>query len=378
MARLGKELKRIEAQVARELASYSASSARDLTLDYTISASKNLFKQLVETGGCVFCFADSETKWDGQYYANNTYYAHEGKSSYSWMPVSVKVVQGSGPHVDLAPLAVNYKTLIDNFQEMDRSWTCYFTDYPINSTLLFVNRAGYAVGLEIPIGKGKLVLLPRFSNVIHAARLLIEQTYLPSAGAKQKSKRVSSVRQSWVTKFEFASKKRAVEELGRAKRDIEEYQRFEPLLDADGEELRQVVKLAFLKIGFQVVQPSESKPVQDLNLTFGKWEAVVEVKGKISDANITDLRQLLQYLVDQRDIEGRPDMNGIFVINHFCKIDLEKRGAPFTQAAVELAKKHKITLMSSSELYSAIGKAFDGKDTFEAIRDRIIQAKALI
>jgi hypothetical protein len=350
--------------------------------DGEVSGSVSLFKQQIENGGMVLCFADDESRSFGGsfhitlhkgYYEG---YKHESVSSYSWSPVKLNVVSESGLHVYPKTEAGEFKVLTDSFREEDRHWNCHFSGYPPKSRVLFANRAEYAVGIEIPLGRGQLVFLPRFSNMQYAMKLLIENVVVPRLGIKAR-KESGTVRQPWVTKFEFSAKRRAAEELESAQARITDYSKLEPLLDATGEELRQAVKLAFLKMEFKVTQPPEDKPVQDLDLSFNNWNAVVEIKGKEKDANRDDLRQLLEYLIGQREIEGKTDMNGVFVVNHYCKTDFEKRGTPFTEGAIDLARKYKITLLTSPELYFTIGKVFEGKDSFDAIRDRIIQGKPL-
>jgi hypothetical protein len=381
VAMIDREQSRIKLLVEQNNKTGEGTDFHELAFDTSVSLSAPLFKELIETGGIVLAFADAESSWNGRAltklgsagtgavkFENN----YVGKSSYSWLPVALKVVNKSGPNVYPKTTVGDFKVLSDSFREEDRNWQCYFIDCPKNSNVLFTNRAEYAIGLEVPLGKGRLVLLPRFGNVTYATKLLIEKVVLPQLGFKEQ-KRPASIRQSWVAKFEFSAKRKAMEDMEQARSRIEEYSNLEPLLDSSGEELRQAVRVAFSKIGFQVTQPPETKPVEDLDLAFDNWNAIVEVKGKEADANLRDLRQLLSYLVEVRDIDGKSDMNGIFVINHYSKVDAETRGKPFTPEAEDLAKKQRIMLCTSYDIYLAIGKVLEGKDSFEALRTRITQ-----
>lgn len=70
-------------------------------------------------------------------------------------------------------------------------------------------------------------------------------------------------------------------------------------------------------------------------------------------------------------------MNGIFVVNHFSKVEPEKRGPPFTADALKLAKKHDIQTITTTNLYAAIGRIVDGSEKTESVRDRILKNEPL-
>ena len=68
-----------------------------------------------------------------------------------------------------------YSALLKNVLDKGISWSCYFSNLPENSRVIATNRAGYPVFAEIPIGLGKLVMLPTFKNRTQAVTRIVNE-----------------------------------------------------------------------------------------------------------------------------------------------------------------------------------------------------------
>jgi len=100
-----------------------------------------------------------------------------------------------------------------------------------------------------------------------------------------------------------------------------------------------------------------------------KVHAIIEVKGKEGYANNEDIRELLQWWTEK--LEEDENVKGIFILNHFRKINPEDRKKlckeklkeedPFTKAAQKIAENNHFCLMTTYQLFQIYRKYLEKK-----------------
>ena len=136
--------------------------------------------------------------------------------------------------------------------------------------------------------------------------------------------------------------------------------KFKPLLYETGVNLENLVIDAFREMGIKVRKLPEGS-YADFEFQISEdLIGICEVKGLTGSANIRHLRQLLQYFIEQRDIEKR-NVKGIFIVNHFRNKNPKERDKPLTNDAEELVKKYGFVVLTTVDLYNYITKFLENK-----------------
>ena len=342
------------------------SSGNIVSRRYTTKGIGNFSKRIeeqIKTGGITFCFSSFWHR-EGMYLQLEGGYTKI--DNYFFCPANLGVVNESGetffPKFD----KLTYFTpLIKHIPPKEIAWECYFSKVPKNARVLGVNRAGYSVFMEVPLGAGKLVMLPRFKNRVEAATILVNEI-IPQIIREED---VTFVPQ-WLPEFSSPFEKQvrsALNEIERAKR----------LLFTKDKALKKAVAFAFKKLGFRVnILPDGTLP--DLRITDEEQRAIVEVKGhENKQANRKDVLQLLGYSSETDDEE-----KGIVVCNHeFNKEPSKRSEKAFTKGAVQLGERNDISLISSVSLYKMVMKTLEKKldnAAMKKMRDNIMAGSGLV
>jgi len=253
--------------------------------------------------------------------------------------------------------------------------------------LVAANSAGWPVGVEFECGPARLCFVPVPQNIPEGqlgsviARM-VEEHYggpvemdtpgwvdaVSVPGADANIARISELERQ---RGEIGA------ELSRLGKERSELLNFRVLLYGYGKSvLEPVVRRAFGKLGFKVVEPEEYEGEWDVDLTDEKSgaTAVGEVEGSEGAINVDKLRQLLDY-VESEETEGR-NRKGILVGNGYRlrSLDEAERGDQFTQMAVTRAARYGYCLLPTTELFAAVCavlKSPDDEGLKKHIRDSI-------
>jgi len=333
----------IDELVKKRLSHPSSSDLSDLGMG--ISALRDKAREQLQTGGVIICFAGEESRF-AAYGIKYT--------SYGWCPVDLAVTSLSGDTVypkfeELKYYAPLFKGLPDK----SVYWTCYFSEaaLPKGSRVLATNRAGYPIFVEIPVGSGKLVMLPKFKNRIQAATTIVNEV-LPHIVREEESTYVPEWLSEFVPTIE-ADTRSLLKEIDTAKR----------LLYSKDRALKRAVAYALEKIGFTVqILPDGTLP--DLQISTDEMNAVVEVKGHEKEqADRKDVLQLLGYL---SETDSR--VKGVFICNHKLLSSPVSRGeVAYTAGAIQLARANEICLLSTFDLWKRVLSILEGGTTPESL-----------
>lgn len=311
-----------------------------------IRALRAKVQEQLRTGGVMICFSGPVRIFQG--------YGIENYSTYDWCPVDLGVTSLSGNTVYPKFEELKYYApIVRGLQDKSIYWTCYFSEalLPKNSGVLATNRAGYPIFVEIPIGSGKLVMLPRFKNRPQAVTGIVTEV-LPRIVREEESTFLPEWLPEFVPTIE-ANTRGLLKEIDTAKR----------LLYTKDGALKRAVAYALEKIGFTVkILPDGTLP--DLQISADEMNAVVEVKGHDNEqADRKDVLQLLGYL-SETDLK----VKGIFVCNQKLLSSPFSRGEQaYTDGAIQLAPANEICLLSTIELWRKVLSILEGKTTIEGL-----------
>jgi len=318
-------------------------------------------KEQIETGGITFCFAT--WKQEQQLHVRDGY---PKISNYFICPIDLGVVNETGDTFYPKFEELGYFTpLLKRIPLREVEWSCYFSETLINARVLGVNRAGYSVFMEVPLGAGKLVMLPKFKNRAEAVTTIVNEI-IPQMIHEEE---ITFVPQ-WLPDFSSPFEK-------QIRGDLNEIEKVKRLLFTKDKALEKAVAFAFKKLGFKV-KPLPDGTLPDLRIADGKQKGIVEVKGhEKRQATRREVLQLIGYL-SETDVEEK----GVVVCNHEFKKEPNKRSEEaFTNGAIQLGEKNDVSLVSSVNLYEVVMKILEKKLNDEAMqkfRDKIMVGRGLV
>jgi hypothetical protein len=282
-------------------------------------------------------------------------------SNFEWCPFSEKMrIQNKQGETVICKL----KKAQFFFDQIEFYWNCFFSAISPDVTVVATNRTHDPISVIVPYESGSCVFLPSTDKDNELLNLLIEKglNIIPEIERGSASSGVPS----WASSLMSETELDLLESMNQIGGRLGKYNRFKALLWESGEALQNLVVNAFEEVGIEVTKlPKESHADFEIHLD-RNLTGVCEVKGLLGDANIQDLRQLLDYFIDQRDIEKR-NVKGIFIVNHHRNEEPSKRGNPVTRDASDLMKKYGFALLTATQLYGYLTKYWQGQFTKEDI-----------
>jgi hypothetical protein len=247
-------------------------------------------------------------------------------------------------------------------------WQCFFSEIALEHTVLARNRTNDPVSVLIPYLDGFCVFLPRADKENQLVDLIIEKG-LNLIPENEKRTAPSSI-PAWASLIMSETELELLEIMQRTKQKLGKYAMYKPLYWETGEALKLLVINAFEELGIKVTNlPSESHADFEI-LVRPNSIGVCEVKGLLGSANRQDLRQLLDYFIEQRDIEKR-NVKGIFIVNHNRNEEPNRRSKAATKDALEIIKKYDFTLLTTIQLYEYLTRFWKKELTTENILQQL-------
>jgi hypothetical protein len=328
----------------------------------------------ISSRGFTFCFCSTYDYLEQKVLEKSSQgeYCNNLLNNYFFTPPEVFISNESGDtftpeYADLGfynPLFKNNKIPLS-----DISWKCHFTNLPKGSLVLGRNRAGHPVFVEIPVGSGKLVMLPYFKDKSIVANIIIKEI-LPQIF---KEENIEYSIPAWLKDYDIP-----IEQELRSK--LSKIQNTKKLLFTQSKPLEKAVELAFSLLGFKVKR-LEPGSHADILIFDDDFKALVEVKGHSNrQAKRVELSQFFSTVTEFQEFDKIS--KGIFVVNHEFEKKPENRSKEgFTQDAVQLAETVGLTLITSTDLYEIIiGVIFDDMNEIgkKIIRDKIKDSSGIV
>lgn len=236
-----------------------------------------------------------------------------------------------------------------------------------------LNEAKKPIAIEFHLGKGVIIFQP-CSNHPNAGDILL------NSATKFFRKAEEAPPPIWIKGITVPNETNDLAQLVKLRDDISKLQstfdglegklrkesRIKKLLYEKDTALEEIVKESFEELGFAC----RKKGDKDWMIS-SEMEGMLEVTGSEGSIDITKFRQLLNYLLDETKETG-VEKKAILVANHFSDLPIEKRGAPFTEKAIEGSKLHSICLLPTSELFKLICDLRLGKISARDVEKRIL------
>lgn len=242
--------------------------------------------------------------------------------------------------------------------------------YPSDSIILATNKPNNPIMIIIPYSKGRCVFLPYTQDL----DTLFSAIYNNLDKFYPIEKPEPSLKPMWVNDFLTKRENELFLEKEKIESELGKYSIYKQLLWETGRNLEQLVKKALIELGVEVIELSQDSAC-DLEIKLGDdLIGVCEIKGLSQSANKDDIRQLLEYFIEQRDLKDRKVM-GILIINHFKDIHPSKRNEPISNGAKEIIKRHNFKVITTIELYNHLvylwQKKFSINEFLKSLRNEI-------
>jgi hypothetical protein len=212
------------------------------------------------------------------------------------------------------------------------------------------------------VTKGKLTLVYESSHInIYAPKEVVEQI-------------VRTVKKpKWTEAHALPNKEQHMKEKKKLDEALFEYERFEELLYLKNEPLEEPVAFTLSWLGFKVKRLPKGS-FADFELNKDGFVAAVEVSGGNAGCPIAEVRQLTDYYNKTITEEGREIPHLLLLFNHFNDRELKDRKTPFAPEIEKAAKRYKITLATTSQLYEKVRRIKSG-EIKENIAKEIMEGK---
>ncbi|MHA1755338.1 MAG: FaeA/PapI family transcriptional regulator [Promethearchaeota archaeon] len=183
----------------------------------------------------------------------------------------------------------------------------------------------------------------------------------------------------WMKNYIFTEKEQYSNRIKEFKEKIQKFEMIERLLYATGIPLEESVAFCLDTIGFENVIHHRDEDHYDISFKFKDVTYLIEVEGTIKQGNKKKINQLsgwMQKAIISENLDPKR-LNGIFIINHFRKLDPDTRGKPLTQHAEKFLALFYLKFFTTKFLFDIIKDVLEEKITKEVARGKIIEGEII-
>ena len=335
----------------------------------------NEFKDFLDAGGVLVVYSGSP-KFYKQYITagGRLKKLKESFHTYGWLPVDLSGRTKAGKSVRFSKRNRIGKVLEDE----DFVWKCVFdTDLPHDVVAL--NPARKTVGIEIPVSKGCVVLLPTHTDESSAQEVhrnildVVKRDYIGRERRIPKPK--------WMKDYVLKGEEMAAKDLQEAQEVMNKFESAKGLLYLYDKDLTNAICTILSEIGYET-RNLEMEGRHDVEIRYKDSFGLLEAKGLRRHARVDDLRQLSDHysqLREEAEEKGEKiEVKGAFIVNHFREQLPSKRGDPFTGEAERIGKRDRFCLMTTVQLHQMYSDFISGKLKFRDIHKRIWETEGVL
>ena len=176
---------------------------------------------------------------------------------------------------------------------------------------------------------------------------------------------------SWVSSYSISTKAKMLSGLKKAEDELSVFTDLESLLWRKDKPLALACCKVLGRMGFKT-EYKETEGDHDIEIADDQYFAIAEVTGSEHQIRISNADSLSRYYMKIKyEDENEKEVIPLLIGNAFHNIPVSDRTSPpFTASLVKATKKefNYIHLMSSVELYKAIGNVLDGKTSKDDFR----------
>jgi hypothetical protein len=226
---------------------------------------------------------------------------------------------------------------------------------------------------------GRLIICPNpQQNYLHLIREIIdgvEKEYLKDILPQ------AEMIPPWVNRYYLWNEKRYLlqrEKIITRFKDVdvklETLNQKKQLLFVTGDKLVICINNIFQEMGFTTIN-KQFEGREDIEISHDSFQGVVEIKGLKGYANNNCIRQLLDYHSTLK--RSKPDIKGIFIVNHFRLINPVERMEPYTTEAVRLGIDNNFCLMTTYDLFQIYQNFLKGKININKIEELLYKTNGV-
>lgn len=346
------------------------------------------FKEVVSQGGIIVAFAGRKQVEKYECYTwGRRYIGPMEADNYSWTPMSVHVKNRQGTQV-----AFNDNDVFGHLVRSIRQPVFYSAvfqrlgakrDYPIARNFL-----DEIVGFSRRVNDGLLIFLPRFHDFGPVIEMMLKETLVDLAPKLFPY----STRHTWLLKPEYQWPQ--IRHLQVRREEIrEEYKNklneldqqidaereklsfLHAILRATGDPLVENLAQGLRFIDFadvRIMDQDKKQKEEDIQIWDNDQPILIEAKGLSGVPSEPDCQQILKYIVRRQRELDRPDVKGIFIVNHQRHVPGLERDAAFTSQQIDDAIYNKCALTTTWDLFQAIIKTMKGLLKYADIRTALV------
>lgn len=236
-----------------------------------------------------------------------------------------------------------------------------------SATVLAKNNAGFVVAFSISTADGRMLFLPAPGTMFERGKFVKAQIeHVSDIIAEMECKPPS-----WFLEVTPTYETHLAEQLSRLRRA-------RCCLYATGRLLSKsvfvVIDEMLRPLGF-VVEYLEDEGREDICAQSINHELRFECKGLKGYANVDDLRQLLDHCTRRK---SKAKLKGVFVVNHSRDEPPKDRGLAATKEAVDLAVRHKYSIVTTISIFEAYLGVLEGRLKREDFLSLLLSSAGLI
>ena len=296
-----------------------------------------------------------------------------GEVSFPTSPLAA--IKAGAKTIDITPQAGALSSVLKKLDWYEY----YFSSYPENATILAQDKVKHPIALRLPCWGGEVILLPsrpsRYKYSTEYQRTSYWQDILSSLfGILPQLKRVPEkvLLPAWVSDYRFPEEKELIKQNREIQTKLEKIRLRKYLLATRGKPLEDAVSSALREMGFVIEKQPEGSYVDFILKIDGVEKAGIEVVGSTAQINVKEFRQLLHFLQDCE--VDKKEIKGCLIGNHFCEKPPSERGDAFTGDAIKAAEKHRVVLLTTTDLFDTLLRLDKGEVLLKDIQAKILES----
>lgn len=172
----------------------------------------------------------------------------------------------------------------------------------------------------------------------------------------------------WLENHPLPNKEQHLTQKKKLDEALYEYERFEELLYLKTKTLEEPAMFTFEWLGFDVA-PTQEGAYADFELSRNGFVAAVEVSGGNGGCPMEKIRQLSHYYTKTLEEEKREIKYLLVLFNHFYDRDLDEREEPFAPEIRKAARRYKISLATTQQLYEKVKRIKSGESKEHIVKE---------
>jgi hypothetical protein len=303
---------------------------------------------------------------------------HDSKESVELLqcllPAEISIALGIGTKVYFDPR----HSIGARLKDRGFGWSASFT-VPQGAVPIATNALKQPVAFEMQIGKGLLVVLPRYGRE-EATKSEVVKSFVGYVESKGPHGSLEPP-PPWVEHYSLYREEEVRQNLKASREWLQKVDRLKALLYGAGADLLDAVELCLIDFRF-TVRNIEREAQHDLEVIFPDTTIIAEVSGKKEQLGAPGMRELIDHYLRAVELEsasgGLRRFKGVFFLNAHRGTEPRLRTDPLTQHAKETAERMEFAVVPTPLLYELYSRYIQNLATAETVERILMDTKGLL